>query len=421
MPVKIEIIAVGDELLRGYYTENNSTYISRMLGSAGIDINRISVVPDEAEAIADALAEAMSRSGMVIVTGGLGPTIDDVTREAAITALGGGVEMREDILETIERRYEAYGRKVPKGYERHMAVPSGAIVLANNVGAAPGLKVERDGKMLYLLPGVPAEMKAMFTSSVLPDLTRLGAGRTLILRTCGLSESEIEERLRGVLDEAQFKSLSIISSVAGVDCYLGPGLWDDGTHQAVDRELGSFLYAAGDLKAEEICVKLLTGTGRTLATAESVTGGFLASRIIGVPGASGVFIEGFITYGNEAKIERLGVSRKSLESRGAVSEEVCVQMAEGARERTGSDFVLSTTGIAGPGGATEAKPVGYCFIGLATAEGSYCTNVMLGGGRDTVRGRVASIAIDLLRLELKGHSERLDPMRVGRDDGRLGS
>ncbi|MCK4351464.1 MAG: competence/damage-inducible protein A, partial [Candidatus Krumholzibacteria bacterium] len=143
MPVKIEIIAVGDELLRGYYTENNSTYISRMLGSVGIAISRISVVPDEVEIIADALTEAMSRSDVVIVTGGLGPTTDDVTREAAITALGGGVEMREDIFETIERRYGAYGKEASNGYRRHMAVPSGAVVLANNVGAAPGLKVDR--------------------------------------------------------------------------------------------------------------------------------------------------------------------------------------------------------------------------------------------------------------------------------------
>jgi nicotinamide-nucleotide amidase len=421
MSAKIEIIAVGDELLGGYYTENNSTYISMMLGSVGIAINRISVVPDEAEIIADALTEAMSRSDVVIVTGGLGPTTDDVTREAAITALGGGVEMREDILETIERRYGAYGKEAPNGYRRHMAVPSGAVVLANNVGAVPGLKVDRGGKLLYLLPGVPAEMKAMFTSSVLPDLTRFGAGRTLILRTYGLSEGEVEERLQRVLEESQIRSLSIISSVTGVDCYLGPGMWGEGTHPAVERELGSFLYATGNLKAEEICVKLLTDTGTTLATAESVTGGLLASRIVGVPGASEVFLEGFITYSNKAKIERLGVSKEFLESRGAVSEEICVQMAEGARERTGSDLAMSTTGIAGPGGATEAKPVGYCFIGLATAGGSYCVNVLLSGGREAVRGRAASIAIDLLRLELQGHSDRLDPLRVEGNDGRPGS
>ena len=417
MPAKIEIIAVGNELLRGHYTENNSTYISRMLGYAGIDTSRISVVPDEVAIIADAISEAMSRGGVVIVTGGLGPTTDDVTREAAIAALGGDVEVRDDIIEMIERKYEIFGKKMPRGYGGHVEIPSGADVLVNNVGAAPGLKVEREGGLLYLLPGVPAEMKEMFTSSVLPGLAGLGEGRTLCLRTFGLGESEVEDRLGNVLNEDQSGSLSIVSSVTGVDCYLAPGMWDNETFALAAGELGSFLFAQDDLTMEELCVRDMAGIGATLATAESVTGGLLASRIIGVPGASDIFLEGFITYSNEAKIERLCVSSSSIEARGAVSEEVCVQMAEGARERAGSDIALSTTGIAGPGGATVAKPAGCCFIGLATARASYCTSVLLGGDRETVRGRAASIAIDLLRLELQRRYDRLDPLRAGGDDG----
>ncbi len=421
MPVKIEIIAVGDELLRGYYMENNSAYISRMLGSIGIGASRISVVPDDTKVIAEVISEAVSRSGVVVVTGGLGPTVDDVTREAAIEALGGGVEVREDILAAIERRYEAIGKKAPGGYRGHVVIPAGADVLANSIGAAPGLKIERDGKLLYLLPGVPAEMRDMFVSKVLPDLGGFGEGEILALRTYGLSESEVEDRLREVLDEAWIHSMSIISSITGVDCYFGPGAWDDETFARASGKLGSYLYARGDMAMEELCVDLLSGAGATLSTAESVTGGLLASRIVSVPGASEVFIEGFVTYSNDAKVERLGVSRSSIETSGAVSEEVCVQMADGARARAGTDFGLSTTGVAGPGGATEAKPIGLCYICLATPRAKYCMKSTLGGGRETVRGRAAAIAIDLLRLELQGHRDRLDPLRAAERDGRADS
>jgi nicotinamide-nucleotide amidase len=421
MSVRIEIIAVGSELLRGLPAENNSAHISKVLHSIGLQPERITVVGDAVEAIAGALAEAMSRSDVIIATGGLGPTADDVTREAAIEALGGRVEKRGEILDAIERKYEAHGKRAPIGYRNHADVPYGAEVLANCIGAAPGLRVERDGTMLYLLPGVPAEMKEMFDSMVLPELIGLGKGRALCLRTFGQSESEVEDRLRNALGEDRIGSLSIISGVTGVDCYFPPGTWDDETIARARGELGSYLYAEGDLTMEELCVRRMARAKTTLATAESFTGGLLASRIVGVPGASDVFLEGFVTYSNEAKIKSLGVTRSSLDSGGAVSEEVCVQMAEGARERAGSDIALSTTGIAGPGGATDTKPAGYCFVGLATARASYCANALLGGGREMIRGRAVSIAIDLLRHELEGNGERLDPLLVDRDKRRSGS
>jgi nicotinamide-nucleotide amidase len=421
MPVEIEIVAVGDELLRGCFDENNSNYISRKLNSMGIRTSRISVVPDDEGIISDAITESLSRSDIVIVTGGLGPTADDVTRQAAIAALGGRIEVRKEVSEQIEKRFAAFGKKAPSGYDGHIEIPFGAEVISNSVGVAPGLKVEREGKLLYLLPGVPAEMKEMLSSRVLPDLARWGGDRTLLLRVFGLGESDVEDRLSEALGEERIASLSIISGVTGVDCYFAPGNWDEDTIALAVGALGSYLYAQDDMTMEELCLRSLVEKGAKLATAESVTGGLLASRIIGVPGASDAFLEGFITYSNEAKTERLGVSPASIEESGAVSADVCVQMAEGARARAGSDVALSTTGIAGPGGATEGKPVGYCFIGLATARASYCLKVLLGGGREAVRGRAASVAIDLLRLELEGHRERLVPLIFTKDDRRSGS
>lgn len=412
MTVSVEIIVVGSEIVQGRCGEANSRYISMELSAIGMTPSRIILLPDDQSVIASEIESAMRRSEILIVTGGLGPTIDDLTRQAAIEALGGETEERNDITASIEARYRAFGKEPPEGYRDHSIVPLGARPLPNPVGAASGLEVKRGGRELYLLPGVPSEMKEIFKASVLPSLAGRGEGSALLLRIFGLNESEVEERLRSVLGPRVIEGLSITSGVSGVDCYMKAGTWDEGMRKAMEGALGSSLYSVAGESLEEICASGLMGRGSTLSTAESVTGGLIASRIVDVPGASEFFLEGFVTYSNASKIARLGVSPGTLENHGAVSKAVCVEMAEGVRERTESDIGLSTTGIAGPGGATPEKPVGLCFIGLAVRDTSYCVRKMLAGDRNTIRSRTASIALDLLRLELRGEREVLLPFEV---------
>lgn len=418
MSSSAEIIVVGSEIVQGRCGEINAGHISRELSAIGLEPSRITLLPDDRSVIASEIALAMSRSEILIVTGGLGSTVDDLTRRAAIEALGGETEIRDDITASLEARYGALERKPPEGYRDHSVVPRGAQLLENRIGVAFGLKVARKESELYLLPGVPSEMKEMFRASVLPSLAGRGEGDALLLRTAGLTETEVEERLRPVLGPEGLERLSIVTCVSGVDCYLRAGSWNEEVRRDLLEALGSTLYATAGESLEDVCLEALRKRRSTLSTAESVTGGLIASRIVSVPGASEVFLEGFITYSNLSKIERLGVSQQTLERRGAVSEAVCIEMAEGVRERTGSDIGISTTGIAGPDGATADKPVGLCFIGLSAWGKVYCVRRVLGGDRNTIRARAGSIALDILRLLLAGEDGALGRFEVGgRRDG----
>lgn len=420
MSANAEIIVVGSEIVQGRCGEINSGHISRELAAIGMEPARITLLPDDRSVIASEIARAMRRSDILIVTGGLGPTVDDLTRQAAIDALGGETEVRGDITAALEARYRAFERKLPEGYRDHSIVPRGAQPLENPVGAALGLRVVREKKELYLLPGVPSEMKEMLRTSVLPSLAGRGEGRALLFRTFGLTEVEVEERLRSILEHERLERLSIVSGVSGVDCYLRAGSWDEKTRKALLDVLGTSLYSTTTDRLEQVCLEALRDRRSTLSTAESLTGGLIASRIVSIPGASEFFLEGFVTYSDSSKIARLGVSPRTLERHGAVSEAVCVEMAEGVRERTGSDIGLSTTGIAGPDGATAGKPVGLCFIGLSARGATYCARRVLAGDRNTIRSRAGFIALDLLRLKLRGEREPLGPYEItARDEGRL--
>jgi nicotinamide-nucleotide amidase len=413
MSASTEIIVVGSEIVQGRCGEINAGHISKELSAIGLEPSRITLLPDDRPVIASEIALAMRRSEIVIVTGGLGSTVDDLTRRAAIEALGGETEIRDDITAALEARYRAFERKPPEGYRDHSVVPRGAQPMENRVGAAFGLKVVRKGRELYLLPGVPSEMKEMLRASVLPSLAGRGEGEALLLRMAGLTESEVEERLRSVLAPERLERSSIVTCVSGVDCYLRAGSWNEEIRRNLLEAFGRAIYTTTGESLEEICLEALRKRRSTISTAESMTGGLIASRFVSVPGASEVFHEGFITYGNLSKIERLGVSPKTLERRGAVSEEVCVEMAEGVRKRTGSDIGLSTTGIAGPDGATVEKPVGLCFIGLSAGDKVYCMRRVLAGDRNSIRTRAGSIALDMLRLLLDGGDEALGQFEVG--------
>lgn len=409
---RIEIIAIGDEVLRGETRENNAAWLGRALSRAGLEVSRETELPDDLDVIARELREAAGRSDVVIVTGGLGPTVDDLTKEAAIRAFGLETAYRDEIVREIEARLGERGRTMPEGYRDQGRIPVASTVIPNAVGLAIGFDIPAGGAHIVLLPGVPAEMRDMFTTSVLPALGAPGEDFAVRVRTFGLTESEGEERLRTVIPENALRGISIISSPKGVDYYFTKGR-EDAYVDAARRALGSHVYAIGDEGLEEVVVRTLVECGRTLAVAESLTGGMLASAIVSVSGASATFLEGFVTYRNESKIARLGVAPQTLERHGAVSLETCVEMARGARERAGADYALSTTGIAGPTGATPAKPVGLCFVGCAGPEGAYARRLLVFGDREMVRLRAAYFAIDLLRLALAGDRERLAPFAAG--------
>ncbi len=399
--MRIEIITVGDEVLRGETVENNTVWLSIALTSAGIPPWRETALPDSIDVIRDELAAAAERSDAVVVTGGLGPTIDDVTRQAAIDAFGGETEILDGVVEGIERRFEEIGFKMPEGYRDLARVPKGAELLDNIVGAAPALALKAGECGIYLLPGVPGEMKEIFERLVLPRLVSGSEARRNVLKVYGLMETQVEERLAPVLGKGLLENLSIISSPSGISVYLPPGIDDDIVSRAADS-LGDNLFGENGDRLEEVVVGMLRERGMTMATAESLTGGMLASMIVSVPGASETFLEGYVTYSNESKIRILGVEEKAIATDGAVSEEVCGQMAEGAARISGADIALSTTGIAGPGGATEAKPVGLVWMGLNHAGMTECRKRKMGGDRGMIRLRTAFICLDMLRRRLLG-------------------
>jgi nicotinamide-nucleotide amidase len=443
---RIEIITIGDEVLRGETQENNGVWLSRALIHAGLEPWKITVLPDEMDILVAEFKEAAGRSEAIVVTGGLGPTVDDLTKEALIRALGGGTEIKAGIVEGIAARMKERGREMPAGYRDQERVPVGAEIIENPVGLAIGLRVRGGGGAgagrgtnagggtgagggdgagggeFFLLPGVPAEMQAMFAASVLPALGAPGIDVSIRLRTFGLMETQVEDALRKVLPEDILKTISIISSPRGVDFYIPREPDGAANAEKAERELGSHIFTEGNARFEAVVVGLLIARRVTVATAESVTGGLIASTLISVPGASDTFREGFVTYSNEAKMTRLVVSPAILEAHGAVSAEVCVEMAEGVRAAAGTDYALSTTGIAGPTGAVPGKPVGLCFAGLAGPEGTFVRNFQFPGDREMVRLRTAYFAIDMLRLALIGEKARLEPFRVaGASGGEAGA
>ncbi|MCK4548864.1 MAG: CinA family nicotinamide mononucleotide deamidase-related protein [Candidatus Krumholzibacteria bacterium] len=397
--MRVEIITVGDEVLRGETTENNTVWLSIALTAAGLPPSRQTSLPDDIGVIRDELSSAAARSGAVIVTGGLGPTVDDVTRQAAIDAFGGGIEVRDEIVIEIERRFRELGFTMPDGYRDLARIPAGAEVLDNIVGAAPGLAIDAGECLIFLLPGVPGEMKEIFSRLILPRLSTGEEDQRKVLRVYGLMETTVEERIATLLDADELERLSIISSPTGISVYLPAGI-DTGTVERAKEILGDDLFGEGSDRLEEVVVGMLRERGLTLVTAESLTGGMLASMIVSVPGASETFLEGYVTYSNESKIRILGVEKNAIETDGAVSEEVCGQMAEGAVRISGADIALSTTGIAGPGGATPGKSVGLCWMGLSHAGVTECRKRKMGGDRGMIRLRTAGVCLDMLRRRL---------------------
>jgi nicotinamide-nucleotide amidase len=406
-----EIIAVGSELLTPFRTDTNSLWLTDRLNSVGVEVKLKTIVGDDDARLEETIRDALKRSAVVVITGGLGPTEDDITRKIAARALGRRLLLDDEVLEEIKAKFLHWGRKMPDINARQAMVMEGAEVLPNPNGTAPGMYVEHESRVVALLPGPPREMKPMFETHVLPKLSERSGGLRVVrrvLRVVGMGESAVDERIAPVYTQYKNPQTTILFNSTEIEIHLTAQgkteqeaeLLLDGLSGQIEDRLGQSIFAFRGETMEEVVGLRLAVSGFTLAVAESCTGGLIAHRLTEVPGSSTYFLESVVTYSNESKTRLLGVPPELIETRGAVSAEVAEAMAEGVKARAESDFGLSVTGIAGPGGGTEEKPVGLVFIALADDAHTENRRLMIPGDRHLIRWRASQAALDLLRRRL---------------------
>jgi nicotinamide-nucleotide amidase len=425
-----EILTIGDEVLRGEIVDSNKSFLSDRLLSLDIETRFHSSVRDDPEDIADAFRRAKERSEIVLVSGGLGPTRDDLTVEVLARTFGRELVLHEPSLEAIRAFFARFGRTMAENNEKQAWLPEGAEALPNPVGTAPGTYLRVGGTSFFCLPGVPRELMLMMNEQVLPRIAasreRDGVGgkvvRSRLLRTFGLGESNLDELLG---DVAKDGDVVLGFRTAFPDNYLRP-LTRGATAAEADAKLEAvvatvrerlavMIYGEDEQTLEEVVGVELAKAGLTLAVAESCTGGLLAERITRVPGSSGWFRGGVVSYANEAKTALLGVPKEMLDAHGAVSEPVARAMAEGVRARLGADLGVSTTGIAGPDGGTADKPVGTVWIAVADADGTVAERFVFPFDRARNRQVTSQVALDWIRRSLLG--ETLVAPRYLRSEG----
>jgi nicotinamide-nucleotide amidase len=409
-PPRAELLAVGSELLEPWRVDTNGAYLSRRLGERGIAVRFRTVVGDTPQDLKEAFRVALGRSDLIIATGGLGPTIDDLTREAVADLLDLPLLLDDGIARDIEARFHRLSLPMPPQNRRQAMVPKGAQVLPNQLGTAPGLWLESGRSTIVLLPGVPEEMRQIAEDSVLPRLKATGERFVYrIVKIAGLPESEVDRRLEPVARAAGPVDWTILAAPGQVEIHLRERLRGEETPAGIERldaaivaALGPNVFARDDQSMEEIVGRLLMERGESLATAESLTGGAIAQRITSVPGSSRYFRGALVAYSDEAKTSLLGVRKETLETHGAVSAEAAVEMARGARRVLATTWALSSTGYAGPEGPGPGQPPGKVFLGLVGPGHETTRDLTFPGSRDTVRERTARTAIDLLRRALLG-------------------
>ncbi len=407
-PRRAELIAIGSELLGPWRADTNGSYLGRRLGEIGIAVRFRTIVGDSEEDLREAFRAALGRSDLIVATGGLGPTIDDLTREAVAAVLGLPLEADPRIARRLEERFGRHGLAMPPRNLRQAMVPRGAEVLENRGGTAPGLLLTAGAALIALLPGVPSEMRQMTEEGLLP---RLGPGAERfayrIVKIAGLPESEVDRRLEEVARLAGEVEWTILAAPGQIEIHLRErvpaGAAPVGIAR-IDREivavLGERVFARDDETMEEVVGRLLLERGGTVAVAESLTGGLIGARIAAVPGASRYFQGGVVCYSDAVKIGSLGVRPETLEAHSAVSPEVALEMADGVRSRLGTAWGLSATGFAGPEGGGVDRPPGTVFIGISGPGVGRVHPLALPGDREIVRTRAAQGALDLLRRAL---------------------
>ena len=417
--MQIEVVTIGDELLLGFTIDTNGAWLARELAEHGVTVLRRTSVGDGAEDIADAVGAALKRTGAVITTGGLGPTSDDLTKPSIARLFGCAMHVDEAVVESLHRRWKSLGRTgdIPKSNLQQALIPDGAVILANAHGTAPGIWLEDNrARWVAMLPGVPREMRGMFTEQVLPRVLGRRAGeptvvRSATVRTTGIAESALSDRIRAIEGlDLDGLSLAYLPGWEGVDLRLtARGLSGDEADARLVRvavvlreAAGVYAYGSGTDDLAGAVLAALRAAGKRITVAESCTGGMLGARLTAIPGSSDVMLGGIIAYHNDVKISALGVRRETLDVHGAVSEETAREMASGARAALSASVGVAITGIAGPDGGTPDKPVGTVCI-AADVDGELRSfRAMMIGDRNEVRQRSTQSALSLVRRMLLG-------------------
>jgi nicotinamide-nucleotide amidase len=406
--MKAEIIAVGSELLTPDRVDTNSLFLTARLNQLGIEVTRKTVVGDELPLLRNAFDEAAKRVELIIASGGLGPTEDDRTRDAVADLFGRKLSRDPAVMSRIEARFRQLGRKMSEVNARQAMVPEGATVLDNDRGTAPGLWLEAAGRIVILLPGPPHELKAMFAAQVEPRLARLSTGVRLVareLRVAGMGESDVDQRVAPIYTRHGDVQTTILTAPGEIQIHLRAWTQDtaaadrqlQGIVESIVLTLGEAVFTTAGESMEEVVARELTMRHATIATAESCTGGLLAERLTRISGSSAYFLGGVVSYSNTLKSAWVDVPAEIIESRGAVSSEVAVALADGIRRRTGATLGVGITGVAGPTGGTPEKPVGTVHVAIADASGSKERGVHYPGERDRIRWQASQTALDLVR------------------------
>lgn len=410
MVMKAEILAVGTELLMGQIANTNAQYISARLPDVGIGVYYHSVVGDNHERLREVLGLALSRSDLLITTGGLGPTKDDLTKETIAALFNRRLIPHQESLERLKSFFKRLKRPMTENNLKQAHMPEGAIVLKNNKGTAPGCIIEDRGKIVIMLPGPPSEMRAMFEESVIPFLAERSDSRIVsrFLRIFGIGESAMEDAIKDLIENQTNPTIAPYAKEGEIALRITARYSKDNTsgdiiepvEEEIRKRLGVKVYSSDNKGLDEVAAEMLLETNTSIAIAESCTGGLISARLTEIPGISRVFNRGIISYSNQSKIENLHVKKKTLERYGAVSRETAIEMAKGIRKISGTDLGLSVTGIAGPDGGSPEKPVGLVYIALDYSKSADCRELKLWGSRNRIRNVTALYAFDMIRRGL---------------------
>jgi len=407
---KASIVSIGNEVLSGQTIDTNAAYLGQRLLSIGIPVVSSYTIGDEIDSILRSFGFASSDAEVIIATGGLGPTDDDLTRQALAKFLGAELQLQDELLWAIQEFFTRRNRQMPSKNKIQAYIPAGAKALTNNLGTAPGIRGELAGKLLFALPGVPSEMKQMFEESVLPELQGFASGQVVVirkLRCFGTGESNVAELIGPLMQRGRNPLINCTASCGVITLTITATAKDmnkakqmvEKDEKSLRKKLGELIYGTDEQTLAEVVGERLARQKKTISVAESCTGGYLAKLITDIPGASRYFTQGWITYSNSAKISELGVPADLIEEHGAVSEQVARAMAQGARKRAGTAFAIGVTGIAGPSGATEQKGVGLVYIGVDSDCGCESKGFVFSHNRDSIRHRAAQTALNMLRLK----------------------
>lgn len=405
-----EIIAVGTEILLGDIVNTNAQFLSKKLAQMGISVYHQSVVGDNSNRLKEELNESFKRSDIVITTGGLGPTKDDLTKEIGAEYFNKEMILNEESLETIKNYFKKQGRKLSKNNEKQAYFPKDSIILPNNFGTAPGCIIEENNKYLIMLPGPPREIIPMFEQHVVPYLKKFNEGVLIskVLKICGMGESQVVTEINHLIENQTNPTVAPYAKENEVTLRLTAKASNEEDalsliaplEKEIKDILGDNIYGTDSDTLEGVIGNFLIENNLSIATAESCTGGLLCGRLVNYPGISKCLVEGIVTYSNDSKMNRIGVKKETLENFGAVSEETALEMAKGVAKTSGADIGISTTGIAGPSGGTDEKPVGLVYIGYYIQGKSFAKRFVFPGNRESIRNRTVTVALDYLRKNL---------------------